>query len=105
VSLDVSVVERDVRRLDDEPAALRHGVARVRRQVDENLLDLPGVGEDSAPFGTGVEVDSDVLLDDAPQHPEEVLDDVVYVDGPALELLLAAEGEQLPGQFRAAPPG
>ncbi len=40
----VGFVETDVLGFDRESAALRHRVASVYRQVQQNLFNLPGVG-------------------------------------------------------------
>ncbi len=37
-------VEHDIGRLEREPAALRHRIARVHREIDDDLLQLTGVG-------------------------------------------------------------
>ena len=45
----VVLVELDVGGLDRQRAAVRHGVARVDREVHDDLLDLPAVGLHAAP--------------------------------------------------------
>ena len=37
-------VEHDVARLDDQLAALRHGIARIDRHVDDGALELTWIG-------------------------------------------------------------
>ncbi len=46
VKRGVCLVEYNIGRLDDEFAAVRHGVAGVDRQVDHHLVHLRGVGFD-----------------------------------------------------------
>ena len=54
-------VELDVRRLDRQLAAVRHGVARVDRQVHEDLLHLHRVGPDVAEVRRRREMEVNVL--------------------------------------------
>ena len=42
----IALVQLDVAGLDGQPAAGRHGVPGVDRQVQQDLLDLAGVGLD-----------------------------------------------------------
>ena len=62
----VVLVDPEVLGLDLQPAARRHGVARVDRQVDEHLLDLSGVGHDSRQARAERGDELDVLTDRLP---------------------------------------
>ena len=101
----VGLVQFDVRRLDGELAALGHGVAGVDRQVHEDLLDLAGVGLDAAqvrleggrPGATSSPMSRRSIFS-ASAH------DLVEVQHLGCEHLLAAEGQELPGQPAARSP-
>ena len=59
----------DVGGADRERAAVRHGVARVHREIDDHLLELVQVGLTGQRSRAGVELQLDVL---AEQPPEQV---------------------------------
>ena len=79
----------------------RHGVARVDRQVHDDLLDLAGIGLDRASRARDHH-EVDVLADQAGEHLQVFGDDLVEVDHFGRQHLLAAEGEQLARQRRGA---
>ena len=88
--------------LDTQGAAARHGVARVHRQVHQDLLELARVGVDVPGPRSQSEEQLDVLADEPPQHPADLVDHRVEVEVLALQHLLAAEGQELPGETGGA---
>ena len=96
--LDEGVVEVDVAGLDRKPSALRHRVAGVHREVEDDLLDLRRVGLHAAEGRIEQAVQLDRLADQRPEHLGHAGDDTVQVEHARLEHLLAAEREELLGQ-------
>ena len=98
VAPHVGFVHLDVRRLDNEVSPLRHGVARVDREVHDDLLELPRVDLHLAQVPGERRGEPHV----GPQEPREQLlgtrQYFVDVEHLRLEHLLAAEREQLPRQ-------
>ena len=84
--------------MDDQFAPLRHRVAGVDRQVDQDLLDLTGVGQDQGKAGGQVGDQLDVLAEGADQQLLDAQDHVVDVEHARLDHLLAGERQQLVGQ-------
>ena len=68
--LECRIVRVDLRtrRLDDEPAALRHGVAGVDREVEQRVLHLPRVGQGQGQIGGEPGLDADHLAEAAAQE-------------------------------------
>ena len=85
---------------DAEPAAAGHGVAGIDGQIEQDLLDHAQVGLDGGKAGGEIHLQGDVLAQDAAEHLGDVVDDFVQIHHLRMELLLAAEGEQLAGQRR-----
>ncbi len=96
----IVLVESDVGRLDREPAAGRHRVARVDREIHDDLLDLAGVGAYRPKLRSGSHHQIDVFADHAVEHFEVFGGDIVEIDDARGEHLLAAEGQQLASQRR-----
>jgi hypothetical protein len=94
-------VERRLRHLDRQTATIRHGISRVYNQVQDDLLELAGVGLDAtdpiAPHNCQIHV----LTDEAPEHRLHSDCQLAQVYHPRLQDLLAAERQQLLRQ----PPG
>ena len=78
--------------------ALGHGVAGVDHQVDQHLLDHADIGLDERRVAGITELQVNVLADDAFEHLGQVADRLRQVERLGLHDLLAAKGEQLPGQ-------
>ena len=93
----VGWVELDVAELDGELAAVGHGVARVHREIDDDLLQLTRVDRDAPQAGRLVRGELDVLAEEPAQHGDDTLDDCGRVENLGLKNLIAAEREQLPG--------
>ena len=88
-----------------EPAARGHGVPRVHREVDDDLLDLVGIGAHRAGARGEGDHQLDVLADQRAQQLLRGGHDVVEVEHLGPQDLLAAEGEQALGEGRRAPDG
>ena len=88
--------------LDGEDTALGHRIASVYGKVDENLLDLAGVGLHPSEGRVHDRADLDVLADEADEHGLDVGDDGIQVDDLRLEDLLAAERQELLSERGAA---
>ena len=89
---------RDLGELDGERAARRHRVARVHGQVEEDLFDLGRVRVDRRHVGGRPHVQLDVLADEALEDGLETLHELVQVEDAGLQQLLAAQGQELPGE-------
>ena len=98
----VGFIEIGLRRLDREPPALRHRVARVDDEVHENLLDRDGIDPDGRERGRQRGHELDVGADQPPQQLFQLPDDGVDVHDLRLQHLAPAEREQLPRQRRRA---
>ena len=96
----VLLVEVDVGGLDREPAAVRHRVARVGREVEDHALDLRAVRLDRGEAGRQPHADADVVADDPAHHRLHAGDDLVQVEHARVQHLAAAEREQLAGERR-----
>ncbi len=72
-------IEIHVGCLDDEPAAARHGVARVDREVYQNLLELSGIDSDRTRVSVEARDELDVVPDDAAEHSVETPDQFIEV--------------------------
>ena len=89
--------------LDRERTALEHRVARVGRQVHEDLLELNRIGEHHPAGCPGPDLDVDVLADEPFEEGRRRTEHVVDAGGSWVGVLLATEGHQLPDQPRATP--
>ena len=98
----VLLVEEDVRGDDRDAPAVRHRVARVGREVQDDLLDVGGVDADAAEGPRELELDLDVFADEPREDRLHALDVCREVEDTASSLLLAAEREELPGDERRA---
>ena len=78
--LAVSLVDLHVFRADRKLAPVRHGVARVDRQVHDDLLDRHPVRADRPQVGMERRADADVLADEAVQQFQKVFEDLVQRD-------------------------
>jgi hypothetical protein len=87
-------------RFERERAAVGHRVARVGREVQEHLLDLPAVGAHGGEVGFERRLDEDVLAQEAPQHRHHLLHDGRHGEALAPRLARAAEFEELPRERR-----
>ena len=91
-------VERDVGGLNGELAAGGHGIARVHREIHDDLINLSRVGADRAQHGGGHHDQIDILADHAREHLQVFSDHLIQIEDLRGQHLLAAEGEELAGK-------
>ena len=77
-----------------------HGIPGVHGEVHDDLLQLRWIHQDGLQLRLRLEVQVDVLAQDALQHRFHAGDDPIEVDDPGLQHLGAAEGEELLRQRR-----
>src|SRR6266480_1528078 len=82
-------------RLEAECSSCGHRVARIHRQIQQDLLHLIAVRHDPAEISTGPNVNMNVLTDEAGKKIGYFHNGVVKVEDRRLEDLLAAESQQL----------
>ena len=63
VARAVSLVDLDGCRREGKPAAIGHGVAGIKREIHDDLIDAARVGEDERKLGRELRVDCDVFAD------------------------------------------
>src|SRR5580700_7058392 len=98
----VAVINDQVLRFDGELAAERHGVAGVDGEIEEDLLELAGVGFDAAEGIAEAQAELDVFTNQAAEELAHVGDEFVEVEDLGLKDLHAAEGEHLAGEGSGA---
>ena len=94
------LADRAIGRLDGQPAAVRHGVARVDGEVQEHLLDLTGIGRHGSEVRRGHRDELDRLAEEPIEHRVQAADDAVDVEHGGREHLLSAEGQELARERR-----
>ncbi|HJR49876.1 MAG TPA: hypothetical protein VJ794_02160, partial [Gemmatimonadales bacterium] len=92
----------DVIGLEAQGPALRHRVPCVHGEVQEHLLELSRIRVDLPRARPQGEQQGDVLADQAPEHGARLPYRAVEIEVPALEHLLPAEGQELPGETGGA---
>ena len=96
----IGLVERRIRRLDRHPAADRHRVARVHREVEQHVLELVGI-DPRLPQATSEHgLDRDVLAQCPAQQVGHVRHQPADIDRLRFQRLLPREREQPMGQRR-----
>ncbi len=84
---------------DGDLAAVRHGVARIDQQVDDDLFDLSRISPDeSRAARRGFQFD--VFPNEALQHALQIGHEGADIEYLRLQRLLAAVGQQLVGEGR-----
>ena len=91
----IPFAERDVRRLDRDPPTPRHRVPRIDDQIDDDLLQLAGVGVHERELRIELCHELNVLAQKPPEHLLEIAGERVEVEDVRLQHLTAAEREQL----------
>ncbi len=97
----VALVDLRPGRLDDEPPSRRHGVARIDGQIQQRVLDLPGIGHDQGQLARQARRDLDRRAQAAAQQLDHAGHKGVEVHRPGIERLPPPEGEQPLGQLGA----
>src|ERR1700730_659808 len=98
MEMGVLAVDEKILRIDGELAAERHGVAGVDGEIEEDLLELAGVGFDAAEGIAEAQAEFDVLADQAAEELAHIGDKFVEVEDLWLKDLHAAECEHLAGE-------
>ncbi len=98
----VVLVEKGRAGLEDQLAAVRHGVAGVEREIEDRGRQLIGIDGGDAGFVLEHRFDLDLLAERRPQQLGGVDDQRVDVGLARLQRLLAGEGEQMLGKIGAA---
>ena len=86
------------RNFDSERAALGHGIARVDGEIEQHLLHHAGISLHQGRLRKVIQLQRDVLAENARQHFGHVRDDFIQVEAARLHDLAAAESEQLARQ-------
>ena len=92
----------DVERRNRQLAALLHRVARVDREVHQDLLDLRWVRDHGPEAGRQRSHDLDVLADESTQHAHHIGGAVIEAHRDRRQRLPLAECEQLPREPSSA---
>jgi hypothetical protein len=79
-----------------------HRIAGIDGEVDDDLLELAGIGADRAEIAAMLDDQLDLLAEQALQEARHLGDDVGQLQHLRAERLLARESEQLPGQAGGA---
>ena len=98
----VLVAEPHVPGFDRHRAPVGHRVAGVDGEIQDDLDQLGPVGQDRAQRRRRLDVDLDVLADEAPQQAAGLAEHLAQIQDRGLHDLLSAEGEKLCGQRRGA---
>ena len=88
------------KRADDQSSAFGHGVARVDRQVHDQLLHHARVGQHQRQIRRVIALQRDLFAQEAVQHFRDVANHFIQIEDLRPHHLAPAEGEQLPGQIR-----
>src|SRR6266849_5333601 len=88
---------------DGELPAMRHGIARVECQIEQYLLDLPGISPDLPQVLAEFNLHLNVLPNYAGEHPARLFHLRVEAEHLQALHLLAAECEQLARQIGGSP--
>ena len=87
---------------DGQPSAARHRIARIHREVQQNLLDHRRVGLDNRRLAVEMNLQRDVLAEQPAEHFLHAADHAVQIQRTRIDDLLAAKREQLPRQTGGA---
>ena len=85
-------------RLERERTAVRHRIARIDDEIQNDLLQLSAVGEHHAGRGVAAIHEGDLGSNQPAQHRFGAAHDVVDLDRHRLQHLTPAEGEELAGE-------
>ena len=102
VLIDLPAIEPAIPGLDDHTAAERHGVACIQRQIQNDLIQLPGIHLHVPRLFGLPGYDLDVGRNQPSQHLDQIGHGGIYVQHFGLQHLLAAEGQHLPCEHGGA---
>ena len=98
----IGLVEMRIGRLDRQPAAVRHRIARVHREIEQHVLELVGI-DPRLPQSAGEHgLDRDVLAQRPPQQVGHAGHQPADIERLRFQRLLPREGEQPMRQRRGA---
>ena len=89
----VRLVNQGVLRADGEDASVGHGIARVHRKIDQDLLHLAGVRHDRPQFAPEIGAQLYVLTQRSPKELIDIADHLVQAHGLGPHDLTTAECE------------
>ena len=98
----VVFVEKDQAGLDDQLAAVRHGVAGVEGEIEDRGGELIGIDDRRTSLVFEHRFDLDMLAERPLQQFRGIDDQRIDVGFPRFERLLAGERQQMLGEVRAA---
>ena len=101
MTLNIGFIQVGICGLDCELSAVRHGVARIGREVHDDLLDLHRIRLNFPDVLSGREDELNVLANKPGQHFIYFANHPIQVQKLQRLHLLAAKGEQLPGEIRS----
>ena len=99
------LVEEELVRGDRQAAPLRHGIARIHREVEQRILELAAVDHGDQPAVRQSGVDRHILAQDPAQQRNEVAHQLVEVHGHGPQRLQPGKGQQPLRQLAAAQHG
>ena len=90
-----------------KPAAFWHGIARVDREVENDLSDLAGIDPDVNAFLLVMQMarNRNIFAEQSEQRSLEIRDERIDFDDLRFERPFAAERQQMPGQIGGAAGG
>src|SRR5262249_22144986 len=88
-------IESDIRGLNGDPSAHRHGIAGVDHQIHDRLFNVTRVGLDVTGIAPEIQLQFDILADETLQHLLGLTHDVVHRYHARLDDLSAAECQKL----------
>ncbi len=88
--------------LELEPAAVRHRIAGVEREVEQRVFELVRIDERRIRLAAGRRRDLDVRRQRATEQPDDAGDEILDIDRPRLQCLASGEAQQPLGQIGAA---
>ncbi len=92
------LAHKQIRRLDHQLAAVRHGIPGIARQIHDHLLKLHGIGFYFAEGRFELRAQFDLFPDESAQHGLNTFYDFVQVNYPGLQDLTPAESQKLARQ-------
>ena len=90
------------RRLDHDPAALRHGIPGVDDEVHDDLFHLRDIAPHRRQAVVQFDRQLDPLVDDPLEQLNRIEDDIIHVERNDLEVALPGEAQEL-GDHAAGP--
>ncbi len=98
----IGVVQESVPNLDGEFSRSVHGIARVDREVEQGIFELPRIGQRIPQAPRHHRIDFHTLADCPAQHVAHAVHQPPDIHHLRFQRLAAAESEKLVREFRAA---